>query len=59
MFTSIMQKKIQEEKQNELRENSWIKNFHLMSSKDNEHFHKNLRELFDNPLNYDVNGSRM
>jgi hypothetical protein len=36
----------------------WVHNFHLMCSKDNNHYPKYLREYFDTPRNYDVNGSR-
>lgn len=39
-------------------EQHWITNFHLMCSKDNEHLPKYRREFFDNPLAYDVNGTR-
>lgn len=36
----------------------WTGNFHLMCSKDNVHYPKYLREYFDTPRVYDVNGSR-
>ena len=36
----------------------WVSNFHLMCSKDNEQLPKYRREFFDNPLIYDVNGTR-
>eukprot|EP01022_Parablepharisma_sp_SALTPOND_P029840 TRINITY_DN746_c0_g2_i1.p2 TRINITY_DN746_c0_g2~~TRINITY_DN746_c0_g2_i1.p2 ORF type:complete len:239 (+),score=2.98 TRINITY_DN746_c0_g2_i1:909-1625(+) len=38
--------------------NGWIGNFHLMCSKDNTFYPKYLREYFDTPRQYDVNGSR-
>ena len=36
----------------------WVGNFHLMCSKDNTHYPRGLREYFDIPRVYDVNGSR-
>ncbi len=36
----------------------WVDNFHLMCSRDNQLFHKSLREYFDSPRVYDVTGSR-
>ena len=40
------------------REKPWVHNFHLMCSKDNQYLPKYRREFFDNPLAYDVNGTR-
>ena len=47
--------------QKELRrdkEGKWVHNFQFMCSKDNNHFHASLREFFDNPRSYNVEGSR-
>ena len=41
------------------RLNFWNNNFHIMCSKHNDNFPKSKRELFDKPLLYDTNGTRM
>ena len=45
--------------QQEEAERRWETNFHLMCSKDNPYLPKYNREFFDNPLLYDVNGTRL
>ena len=37
----------------------WDRNFHIMCSKDNPYFPKPMREMFDVPLLYDANGTRL
>ena len=39
------------------REKDWVKNFHMMFSKDNPKYPKMMRELFEKPLLYDINGA--
>ena len=36
----------------------WVANFHTMCSKDNDNYPKYLRELFERPYTYDINGRR-
>jgi hypothetical protein len=42
----------------ELKEQQWVRNFHMMCSKDNERYPKMLRELFEKPFSYDINMTR-
>jgi hypothetical protein len=42
----------------ELKEKQWVRNFHMMCSKDNERYPKMLRELFEKPFSYDINMTR-
>jgi hypothetical protein len=41
------------------REKEWVQNFHMMFSKDNNNYPKMKRELFENPILYDINGTKM
>jgi hypothetical protein len=43
----------------ENREKEWVQNFHMMFSKDNFKYPKMMRELFECPILYDINGTRM
>jgi hypothetical protein len=42
----------------EFKEKQWVRNFHMMCSKDNERYPKMLRELFEKPFSYDINMTR-
>ena len=40
------------------REKEWVPNFHMMFSKDNYNYPKNMRELFEAPIQYNTDGTR-